>query len=125
MTSLSGPCPKLRDPKMASEYLKRWDVQGHLKVKEALRKWDPICVFDLEDNDWPEDEYDAYSGPVVGLLDRGATKEEIIAYLRKTCEEHIGVGFDRPKTEKIVGDLMAFWSEWKKERRPPQDDPQP
>ena len=33
---------------MTSDYLKRLNVQGHHKVKEALRKWDPIGVFDLK-----------------------------------------------------------------------------
>ena len=49
---------------MDSDYLKRLDVQGHLKVKEALRKWDPIGVYGPGSR-WPDDEYDAYSGPVV------------------------------------------------------------
>ena len=101
---------------MTSDYLKRLGVQGHLKVKQALRKWDPIGVFNIDD-DWPEDEYDSYSGHVVGLLDRGASKEEIVAYLRTTCEQHIGVGFDRLKTERIVADLLAYWPQWKKQIR--------
>jgi hypothetical protein len=101
---------------MSSDYLKRLDVQGHLKVKEALRKWDPIGVFSLE-GDWPDDEYDAYSGHVVGLLDRGASKEEIVAYLKKTCVEHIGVGFDRPRTESIVEGLIAFGPVWQQKVR--------
>jgi hypothetical protein len=99
---------------MTSDYFKRLDVQGHLKVKEALRKWDPIGVY-AGDSDWPDDEYDSYSGPVVSLLDSGAPKERILQYLRDICENHISLSFDRPKTEKIIEELITYWSTWKEQ----------
>ena len=49
-----------------SEYLKRPDAQGHLKVMELLRKWDPIGVITKEN----QDEYDMYSADIVRLLDQ-------------------------------------------------------
>lgn len=99
---------------MTSDYLKRLDVQGHLKVKEALRKWDPIGVFDL-DPPWPDDEYDSYSGPIVTMLDAGAPKEKMVKYLEGVCVDHIGMPFDRMRTERILDELLAFWPKWKKQ----------
>ena len=99
---------------MTSDYLKRLDTQGHLKVMEALRKWDPIGVYG-PGSGCPDDEYDAYSGPVVSLLDSGAPKEKIVQYLRSVCVERMEIGFDRPRAEKIVEELMAFWPTWKKQ----------
>jgi hypothetical protein len=97
---------------MSSEYLKRLDVQGHLEVKAALRKWDPIGVFD-ENGNGPQDEYDSYSYHIVSLLDARAEKKEIVEYLREICEVHIELPFDRKKTEKIIDNLLIFWPTWK------------
>ena len=83
------------------------DVQGYLKVQAALREWDPIgCGV-------PPDEYDSYAAPVVRLLDSDAPKEEIIAYLRDLCVEHMGCVFDQGRAEKVVADLQSFWPPWK------------
>lgn len=99
---------------MSSDYLKRLDVQGYLRVKRALVEWDPTGVLDAV-SDWPDDEYDAYTAPVVRLLDQGASKEEILTYLRICCEEAMCVGFDHPKASRIVDELIAFWPQWKKQ----------
>lgn len=101
---------------MASDYLKRLDVQGHLRVKDALRKWDPIGVYSIG-ADWPDDEYDAYSGPVVSLLDSGASRDAIVSYLERICVHHIGVGFDGARTEVVVDELLQFWPSWKQKVR--------
>jgi hypothetical protein len=96
---------------MASEYLKRIDVQGHLRVQEALREWDPIgCGV-------PPDEYDGYAPQVVRLLDAGVPKSEIVAYLRSVCVDRMGCPFDPVRTGKIVDDLLAYWPPWKERVR--------
>ena len=96
---------------MTSEYLRRIDVQGHLRVCEALREWDPIgCGV-------PPDEYDGYAPQVVRLLDAGAPKNEIVAYLRDICVGHMGCVFDQGRAEKIVDDLLAYWPPWKEKVR--------
>ena len=99
---------------MTSDYLKRLDIQGHLRVMAALRRWDPIGVYG-SGSTCPDDEYDAYSVPVVNLLDAGAPKEKIVQYLQSVVVDRMEIGFDRPHTEKIVEELMAFWPAWKKQ----------
>jgi len=101
---------------MTSEYLKRLDVQGHIRVKEALRRWDPIGVYG-PGSTCPDDEYDSYSVPIMSLLDSGAPKERIVEYLRSVCVEHMEIGFDRPLTERIVEELLAFWPVWKQQMK--------
>ena len=99
---------------MTSDYLRRLDVQGHLKVMEALRKWDPIGVFEIDPN-WPADEYDRFSAPILNMLDANAPKEKMVKYLEGICVGHIGVSFDRSHTEKVLDELIDFWPRWKKE----------
>ena len=99
---------------MTSDYLKRLGAQGHLKVKQALRRWDPIGVYE-GGGDWPDDEYDGYSAPVVRLLDVGAPKEEVMKYLRAVCVNSLEMPFDAAHTAPLVDELLAFWPKWKKE----------
>ena len=99
---------------MTSDYLKRLGAQGHLKVKEALRKWDPIGVYGM-DSTWPDDEYDGYSGAVVGFLDQGSPKEEILRYLERVCVERMEIPFDRARASSVVEELVVFWPKWRKE----------
>jgi len=101
---------------MTSEYLRRLDVQGHLKVKEALRRWDPIGVYD-EGTGWPDDEYDSYAGPLVSMLDQGYPKEEMMKYLKDCAEGAMEVPFDPDHTSEILDELRAFWPRWKKDIR--------
>lgn len=108
--------PRSLGEKMNSDYLRRLDVQGHLKVMEALRKWDPIGVFKI-DPAWPADEYDGYSGPLVTMLDAHTPKQKMVNYLERICVEHICVSFDRDHTEKILDELIEFWPRWKKDLR--------
>ena len=48
----------------------------------------------MDDPDWPRDEYDCLMGPLLTLLDSGASKEEIARYLRKEIDEHFGLSAD-------------------------------
>jgi|GEM_PF-6754760 len=95
---------------MKSDYLRRLGAQGHLTVRKKLMEWDPIgCGV-------PEDEYDAYAGPIVSMLDHGKEKEEIVEYLRVVCEEYIGMApHPKDRAEKIIDDLKQWWPKWKNE----------
>jgi hypothetical protein len=97
---------------MKSEYLRRLGAQGHLRVKAALRKWDPLGVYGA-DSDCPDDEYDPYSAPIVCLLDSGASKQALVSYLRSVCETSIEVSFDEKHAEGIVDELLIYWPLWK------------
>ena len=64
--------------------MRRWEA-----VRNLWCEYDPIGVMKYPDS--PRDEYDAYVGPTIGLLDRGATLEEIAAYLREAGTEAIAL----------------------------------
>jgi hypothetical protein len=51
--------------------------------------WDPIGV--MTDPDWPRDNYDGYIGRIVELQCRVASDEEIVDYLSRATNEHIGL----------------------------------
>lgn len=96
-----------------SDYLKRPDVQGHLKVMEVLREWDPIGVRPTEQRG-AYDEYDSYSGRVVAMLDEGRTAHEIVSWLEQVARVHMGLSlFDQKKTHELVRGLQHWWKDWK------------
>ena len=95
-----------------SEYLRRPDAAGHLKVLECLRKWDPIGVFEIDLN-WPKDEYDGYSATIVRLLDAGMSTEDLIKHLREIVEQNMGSTCNVEKTSAIAHELVEFWKKWK------------
>lgn len=92
-----------------SEYLKRPDAQGHLKVMELLRKWDPIGVITKEN----QDEYDMYSADIVRLLDRGCSADDLAAVLAKVQKEHMGLTPNAAHDASIASELVGWWRKWK------------
>jgi hypothetical protein len=72
------------------------------KVRVILNEdWQPIPGV-------PEDEWDSYLWPVLGLLKRGAPREEVKSYLRRTAEETIGMPLAEPSLERVVDKLIAL-----------------
>ena len=103
--------------RMDSEYVRRPDAKGHLKVMELLREWDPIGVI-CDDN---QDEYDGYSPTIVLMLDAGVSEEQLYQYLKRLVTGHMGIGCDCRKTREIARLLVDFWKEWKAEPLPGPD----
>jgi hypothetical protein len=66
-------------------------------ARELWCKWDPIGVVGLKD--WPRDEYDAYLGPTLRLLEGGASLEEIVSYLAEVELGRMGLS-DTPEAQK-------------------------
>lgn len=96
-----------------SDYLKRLDVQGHLKVLEMLREWDPIGV-DPNNTPGAFDEYDSYSGWVVTMLDRDASADEIAEGLRRLAIDHMGLTrYTGEGLPELMANLKAWWKQWK------------
>lgn len=80
--------------------------QPHLKVMAILRRWDPIGV--ISENN--QDEYDSYSAAVVRLLDRGATVDDIVNYMRQVATVNMGMSvFDEPHSRDCAKELVDDW----------------
>lgn len=77
---------------MTARLLKREIRARSAELRALMCEWDPIGVMD--DPNSPRDEYDCLVGPLLTLLDSGASKEEIARYLRKEVDEHFGLSAD-------------------------------
>jgi hypothetical protein len=96
-----------------SEYLKRPDAAGYLKVLEALRQWDPIGVLG-PGSDCPRDEYDRYAPQIVRVLDMGTTADHLAQVLQRIAEENMHVKSNPARDKAIAGELVAFWKAWRR-----------
>lgn len=76
------------------------------QLRALMCQWDPIGVMD--DPGWPRDEYDCLVGPLLTLLDSGASDEEIARYLRQEIDEHFGLTGDSYDF-KAVADRVCRW----------------
>jgi hypothetical protein len=85
---------------------KREIRERSVQLRALMCEWDPLGV--MGDSDWPRDEYDCLVGPLLKLLDSGASKEEIARYLRKEIDEHFGLTADNYDF-RAVADRVRGW----------------
>lgn len=67
-----------------SESRERWR-----QVRDLWNEFDPIGVMGMKD--WPQDEYEAYLGQTLRLLEQGASLEKIEQFLTMVTLEHMGL----------------------------------
>lgn len=66
---------------------------------------------DIGEGEWPADEYDAYLGPCLSLLDQGSSKGELAGYLSRIIGDHMGlgeVGIAYSKPEEFADELCSW-----------------
>ena len=63
--------------------------QRSSELNALMHDWDPIGV--MRDPNWPRDEYEWLVGPLLTLLESGATEAEIGSRLRKEIVEYLGL----------------------------------
>jgi hypothetical protein len=84
--------------------------QRSSELNALLCEWDPIGV----GPDGPRDEYDCLIGPLLTLLQSGATQDEIASYLETELVEHFGL---EPNRESIAAaaSRACYWFDrgWK------------
>jgi hypothetical protein len=93
-----------------SDYLKRPDARGFLAVKDALRRWDPIGVYEIDPN-WPDDEYDGYISEIIRILDAGGNVQQVSALLLHFASDNMAVNADHEQTLHIAAELVELWKE--------------
>jgi hypothetical protein len=72
----------------------------------VLRRWDPIGVI----GEHNRDEYNGYSVDVVRALDRGATVDEIVEYMRWVVTDRMGMSlFDEAHSRDCAQELVDYW----------------
>lgn len=77
-------------------------------IQRLLNEWDPIGVYDPED-DFPDDEYDCLYYPLLARLRRGETAREIADYLRGDLEGHFGLDRNAGDPGSFAERLVRWW----------------
>ena len=89
---------------------KRWN-----ELRDLAFRWDPIGFA----KSLPRDEYDCVLGPLLSMLESGATVEEIDAYLKRELSEHFGLSPTNPQAPERLAIEAKEWleREWRDTRR--------
>ena len=91
--------------------LQQRDLDG---LRAVLNAWDPIGVYLLVASDggepvsWPEDEYGCLRPSLISLFRRGASRDEITAFLQSELHHHFGL--DATVTDDVVDRLSDWWA---------------
>lgn len=81
----------------------RWN-----ELRDKWNEYDPIGV--LDNADWPIDEYEAYVGRTMRLLEQGVTAEDIVEYLEQ-ASSNMGLNFDRSKALYHATEFIHWYHE--------------
>jgi hypothetical protein len=79
------------------------------QIRDLWNDWDPIGVTAL--SDWPRDEYDAYLGPSLRLLESGASLQALRDYLADVELNRMGLS-ESPQAQKARLQFAAKLREW-------------
>lgn len=95
-----------------SEYLKRSDTRGYLRVQEFLREWDPIGLRKMGMVKPLEDEYNGYALGVMERLGRDDSVELLMEHLSWLANQYMGVNFNENRARTLVLELCDWWNAW-------------
>ena len=89
---------------------KREVRQRSSQLNALLYEWDPIGV----GPDGPRDEYECLVGPLLTMLQSGATQGEIASYLETELVEHFGLTTNRDDITNAASRIRAWFDrDWK------------
>jgi hypothetical protein len=74
------------------------------ELRALLNAWDPIGVSDVVD-----DEYDCMIAPVLSVLARGVSKEEMGQYLRSELDGHFGLAPETREPDRFGAELVTWF----------------
>lgn len=93
-----------------SDHLHPRRVAAYAKIREVLRRWDPIGAI-CESN---QDEYDSYAMDFASRLDRRGSVDEILALMRRLGVECMGLrAIDEARARACATELVEYWRSWK------------
>ena len=88
-----------------------WARRAQRELRGLLNDWDPIGVFDPDDEDdgsEPVDEYDCIRDPLISHLLRGDSRYEIAEFLRDELTDHFGLE-PRLVTTNVINRIFEWW----------------
>jgi hypothetical protein len=65
----------------------------------------------MGDPEWPRDEYDCMVGPVMRLLENGASDGDIAAYLRAEVTDHFGLSPEHYDFRSVARRTRSWFQE--------------
>ncbi len=86
---------------------KRAWASGWAAVRRILCEWDPLGVMSGPSS--PIDEYDCMVGPILGLLSRGASVDELRACLEFQLTEHFGLTSSGEASAQEISAKLKNW----------------
>lgn len=88
--------------------LSKIENELYQRVDEVLHYvWDPIGVCGVPE---ARDEYYSYLPTVFGLVNRGATEDEVATHLGKITSSSMGMGINRSR-DLEVAEILINWKE--------------
>jgi hypothetical protein len=75
------------------------------ELRALLNEWDPIGIIGPSG---PDDEYDCLLWPLMRLLERGVSQENIAEYLGRELNEHFGLSIPAD-TPQFAGRVKAWY----------------
>jgi hypothetical protein len=78
------------------------------ELSALMCEWDPTGV--VAECGAPPDEYDCLVGPLLALLQSGATEVEIEGYLRQRLVEHFGLSCDPQDVATVAGRVRRWFN---------------
>lgn len=88
-----------------------WARQTQRELRALLNEWDPIGVFDPEEEDevaGPVDEYDCIRDPLISHLLRGDSRYEVAEFLRDELTTHFGLA-PWLVTTTLIDRIFDWW----------------
>jgi hypothetical protein len=77
-------------------------------VREILmREWDPLGVADFRG---AADEYDSYIPGVIGLLQEGASTDDLAAHLDRIAFDQMGQTSSGTRSAAAAAALLSLWN---------------
>jgi hypothetical protein len=89
-----------------ADHLHPHRTAAYERVREALRRWDPIGVI-CESN---QDEYDSHAQDFAARLDARMPVDEIVESMRQLVLGNMGMSsFNEARARACATDLAEFW----------------
>ena len=88
---------------LSKQESREWFAQ----LNALLFEWDPIGV----GAEGPRDEYECLVGPLMRMLESGATQAEMVAYLKTELVDHFGLDANNYDLEAVAERVRTWFDE--------------
>lgn len=89
----------------------KWARRAQRELRDLLNEWDPLGVFDPDDDDHNlgvVDEYDCIRDPLIAHLLRGDSRTQVAEFLRDELRGHFGLEPSRSTTH-FIDRVFEWW----------------